>query len=51
MEAILSATKRMDHMIVSLLDLSALESGSVKLSEERFDFIELVETVAGRRCV
>lgn len=48
MEAILSATKRMDHMIVSLLDLSALEAGSVKLSEERFDFIELVETVAGR---
>lgn len=48
MVAILSAAKRMDHMIVSLLDLSALESGSVKLSEERFDFIELVETVAGR---
>ena len=48
MEAILSATERMDNMIVSLLDLSSLESGSAKLLAERFDFVELVETVAGR---
>lgn len=48
MDAILSATDRMNNMIVSLLDLSALEAGAVKLSEERFDFIELVETIAGR---
>ncbi|MFR8975760.1 MAG: hypothetical protein ACLVG9_07145, partial [Eubacteriales bacterium] len=27
---------------------SALEAGAAKLSEERFDFIELAETVAGR---
>ena len=48
MDVILSATDRMNTMIVSLLDLSALEAGAAKLSEERFDFIELVETVAGR---
>lgn len=48
MDTILEATERMDNMIVSLLDLSALEAGAAKLSEERFDFVELVETVAGR---
>ncbi|WP_313340176.1 HAMP domain-containing sensor histidine kinase [Sedimentibacter sp.] len=48
MDVILSATEHMNSMIVSLLDLSALEAGAIKLSEERFDFIELVETVAGR---
>ncbi|MDD2959149.1 MAG: HAMP domain-containing sensor histidine kinase [Lachnospiraceae bacterium] len=48
MDVILSAAERMNTMIVSLLDLSALEAGAAKLSEERFDFIELVETVAGR---
>lgn len=48
MNAILDAIERMDDLIISLLDLSALESGAVKLSEERFDFVELVETVAGR---
>ena len=48
MDVILSATDHMNTMIVSLLDLSALEAGAVQLSEERFDFIELVETVAGR---
>ncbi|MPW25597.1 HAMP domain-containing protein [Alkalibaculum sp. M08DMB] len=48
MDVILSATERMNGMIVSLLDLSALEAGAIKLSEERFDFIEIVETVAGR---
>lgn len=48
MDSILSAADRMNHMIISLLDLSALEAGAAKLSEERFDFIELTETVAGR---
>ena len=48
MDAIISATQRMDNLIVSLLDLSALESGALKLKLERFDFIELSETVAGR---
>ena len=46
--SILRATERMDQMLVSLLDLSALESGAAILSEERFEFVELVETVAGR---
>lgn len=48
MDVILAATDRMNAMIVSLLDLSALEAGAAKLTEERFDFVELVETVAGR---
>lgn len=48
MDVILSATDRMNTMIVSLLDLSALEAGAVTLSEERIDYTELVETVAGR---
>lgn len=48
MDIVLAATDRMNTMIVSLLDLSALETGAAKLTEERFDFIELVETVAGR---
>lgn len=48
MNVILAATDRINTMIVSLLDLSALEAGATKLVEERFDFIELVETVAGR---
>lgn len=47
-DSILNATERMDHMIVSLLDLSALESGASALARERFEFIEMVETAAGR---
>lgn len=47
-DSILNATERMDHIIVSLLDLSALESGGSKLAGERFEFIELAETAAGR---
>ena len=38
----------MNDLITTLLDLSALETGAVQLSPERFDFVELVETVAGR---
>lgn len=48
MDAVLSAADRMNSMIVSLLDLSALEAGAVKFSEEVFDFVELAETAAGR---
>lgn len=51
MDSILSAADRMNDLIVSLLELSALESGAAKLTEERFDFIELAETVAGRLLV
>lgn len=48
MNVIIEETDRMNNMIVSLLDLSALEAGVSKLNPERFDFIEFVETVAGR---
>ncbi|HGS9059774.1 HAMP domain-containing sensor histidine kinase [Clostridioides difficile] len=48
MNVIIEETDRMNNMIVSLLDLSALEVGVSKLNPERFDFIEFVETVAGR---
>ena len=47
-EIIMSETERMNDMITSLLDLSALETGAVQLILERFDFVELLETVAGR---
>ncbi len=47
-EIIISETERMNHLITTLLDLSALETGAVRLSPERFDFVELLETVAGR---
>ena len=45
---IVSETERMNGLIVTLLDLSALESGAARLSVTRFDFVELAETVAGR---
>ena len=47
-EIIISETERMNNLITTLLDLSALETGAVQLSPERFDFVELLETVAGR---
>lgn len=47
-EIIISETERMNHLITTLLDLSALETGAVQLIPERFDFVELLETVAGR---
>lgn len=47
-EIILSETERMNTLITTLLDLSALESGAVSLNPERFDFVELLETIAGR---
>lgn len=50
-EVIISETERMSSLITTLLDLSALENGSILLQSERFDFVEFVETVAGRLLV
>ena len=47
-QVIVSEVERMNDLIVTLLDLSALESGAASLNISRFDFVELVETVAGR---
>ena len=47
-EVIISETERMSTLIETLLDLSALENGAVSLVPERFDFVEFVETIAGR---
>lgn len=47
-QVIVSETERMNRMIITLLDLSALEAGAVNLQPEPFDFIEFMETVAGR---
>ena len=47
-QVIVSEVERMNDLIVTLLDLSALESGAANLNISRFDFVELVETVAGR---
>ncbi len=50
-EIIIAETERMNTLITTLLDLSALETGAAQLNPERFDFVELVETVAGRLLV
>lgn len=50
-QVIVSEVERMNGLIVTLLDLSALESGAAPLDVTRFDFVELVETVAGRLLV
>ena len=50
-QVIVSEVERMNDLIVTLLDLSALESGAVQLNVTRFDFVDLVETVAGRLLV
>ena len=47
-QVIVAEVERMNDLIVRLLDLSALESGAAALDAARFDFVELVETVAGR---
>lgn len=47
-EIIISETERMSTLITTLLDLSALENGAVSLMPERFDFVEFLETIAGR---
>ena len=47
-QVIVSEVERMNGLIVTLLDLSALESGAASLNISRFDFVELAETIAGR---
>ena len=47
-EIIISETERMNYLITTLLDLSALETGAKQLTPTRFDFVEFLETVAGR---
>lgn len=47
-KVIVSEVERMNDLIVTLLDLSALESGASQLTVSRLDLVELVETVAGR---
>ena len=47
-EVIIAETERMGSLITTLLDLSALENGATELAPERFDFVEFLETVAGR---
>lgn len=47
-EVIIAETERMGRLISTLLDLSALENGATQLHPERFDFVEFLETVAGR---
>lgn len=47
-DIIIAETERMSSLISTLLDLSALENGATQLSSERFDFVEFVETIAGR---
>lgn len=47
-DIIITETERMSGLITTLLDLSALETGTSRLNPERFDFVEFLETVAGR---
>lgn len=47
-EVIIAETERMSSLITTLLDLSALENGATQLHPECFDFVEFLETVAGR---
>ena len=47
-EIIITETERMSGLITTLLDLSALETGATQLVPEQFDFVEFLETVAGR---
>lgn len=47
-DVIIAEAERMSCLITTLLDLSALENGATRLHTERFDFVEFVETVAGR---
>ncbi|MCI8795584.1 MAG: HAMP domain-containing histidine kinase [Dorea sp.] len=47
-EVIIKETERMSSLITTLLDLSALENGASGLHPERFEFVEFLETVAGR---
>lgn len=48
LEVIIEETERMGKLVNTLLDLSSLETGAAQLVPERFDFVEFLETVAGR---
>ncbi|NYB75489.1 HAMP domain-containing histidine kinase [Sedimentibacter hydroxybenzoicus DSM 7310] len=50
-QVIVEETEKMAGMINALLDLSSLEVGAATMKMEKFDFVELVETVAGREYV
>ncbi|MGM0215381.1 HAMP domain-containing sensor histidine kinase [Enterococcus sp. AZ109] len=50
-QIIIEETEKMTDLINALLDLSSLEAGAGTLQVERFDLVELVETVAGREFV
>lgn len=47
-KVIIEETERMSKLISTLIDLSSLESGVYDLHKERFEFVEFVETIAGR---
>ena len=47
-DVIITETERMSRLITTLLDLSALETGAVRLHPERFDFVAFLEIIAGR---
>lgn len=47
-EIIISETERLNRLLITLLDLSALETGAKQLVPTRFNFVEFLETVAGR---
>lgn len=47
-EVIIAETERMNRLLTTLLDLSSLENGAARLRPERFDFVDFLETVAGR---
>lgn len=47
-DIIIAEVEQMSCLITALLDLSALENGATQLHAERFDFVEFLETVAGR---
>lgn len=47
-EIIIEETEHMSGLITTMLDLSSLETGASKLMLERFEFVEFLETAAGR---
>ncbi len=48
LEIVSSETKRLTKLVKSMLDLSRIESGTVKLNVERFDINELIRRVVVR---
>lgn len=47
-ETVLGASKEITELINNLLDLSALESGSINLKKSELDLVELIETSIGQ---